>query len=169
MGETGWRALRINPSVVQRQLLWFFSSGRLGRSKFFFSIFFSYHTLMAFIRHTKGHRINFVLKITQYQVLCMNAYRKWRKRISFLRCLTDKQTLKGKGPVSVHVFRPKVKLELWERCSESFSKLSYNVNTAVKVVTFIWHQSHLSRTCWGKKPLPGKTCLCQMDRSNPSE
>lgn len=133
----------------------FFFLWQSRKEQIFLSIFFSYQNLMGFIRHMKGHRINFVFKITQYQALCMNSYRKWRKGVSLLRCLRDKWTLKGKCPFIGHVFSPNVKLELQERCSQRCSKLLYSINTAVKAVRFTWHQSHLSRTCWSR-PLPGK-------------
>lgn len=90
---------------------------------------------MAFLRCKKGCGSNFVFKIPQYQALWMNSYSKMMQGINFVRCLTDKQTLKGKCPFRVHVFSPKVKLELCERCKR-FSKLSYSVNTIVQVVMF---------------------------------
>lgn len=59
-------------------------------------IFFSYQILLAFISHIKGHRINFVINITQYQAQCMYAFRKSCKGRSILGCLTDKQCFKAK-------------------------------------------------------------------------
>jgi hypothetical protein len=72
---------------------------------------FSYHTLMTFISQVKGYKINSVFKITQYQpvpALSQNII----QRISFLKCLTDKQIFEGKYHFSVHVFRTKVQLEV---------------------------------------------------------
>ena len=61
---------------------------------------------------------------------------KMTQKNKLLKVSNGQAIFKRKVLFSVHVFRPKMKLQLWERCRESLSKPSYSVNTAVKVVMF---------------------------------
>ena len=61
---------------------------------------------------------------------------KMTQKNKLLKVPNGQAIFKRKVLLSVHVFRPKVKLQLWERCRESLSKPSSSVNTAVKVVMF---------------------------------
>ena len=58
------------------------------------------------------------------------------ERSKFLKVSSGQASFKKENVLSVHVFRPKVNLELCERCSKRFSKVSHSVHTVVQVVIF---------------------------------
>lgn len=85
-------------------------------AKFFLHLLF-YHILMAFIRQMKDTELILCSELLNAKPY-IGTHGKWHKEIGFLRCLTDKQALKGNCSLVFMGFRPKVKLEscemLWE-------------------------------------------------------